>query len=143
MGLDVSIVPTVVPRRLSAAWHHDGMRVGGRRSVAAAGDIGVAVTGDHNQLALAPPTRSAYQEQVRRIAPPELVGREGELAEHTSRDEARRWLLLALHHGQWTQALPTLLWAEPTAPEQAAAACTDELPADLPTAARTSAQSEN
>lgn len=81
MGLDVSIVPTVVPRRLSAAWHHDGMRVWGRRSVSAGGDIGVAVTGDHNQILVAPPTRSAYEEQVRRIAPPELSGRERELAE--------------------------------------------------------------
>jgi hypothetical protein len=49
--------------------------------VAAGRDIGVAVTGDHNQVILAPPIRSAYLEQVRRIVPRELVGRQDELAE--------------------------------------------------------------
>ncbi|MFE0249632.1 hypothetical protein [Streptomyces sp. NPDC059010] len=44
-------------------------------------DIGVAVTGDHNRIHLAAQVRSAYQEQVRRIAPPQLIGREHELAE--------------------------------------------------------------
>ncbi|GGT61140.1 hypothetical protein [Streptomyces purpureus] len=54
----------------------------GRRSVAVGRDAGVVVTGDHNHLTLAPPpVRSAYAEQVRRIAPPELIGRERELAE--------------------------------------------------------------
>ncbi|MBD0839162.1 hypothetical protein [Streptomyces sp. TRM68416] len=52
----------------------------GKRSVAAGGDIGVAVTGDHNTVLLAPAVRSAYREQVQRIAPPELLGREDELA---------------------------------------------------------------
>lgn len=51
---------------------------GKQRSVAAGGDIEVAVTGDHNRILLAPPVRSAYWEQVRRIAPPELLGRERE-----------------------------------------------------------------
>lgn len=49
--------------------------------MAAGRDIGVAVTGDGNQVHLTPPVRSAYWEQVRRIAPPELVGRESELTE--------------------------------------------------------------
>ncbi|MFF7164768.1 hypothetical protein ACFZBP_25980 [Streptomyces sp. NPDC008086] len=44
-------------------------------------DVGVAVTGDHNHILLAPAVRSAYWEQVRRIAPPELVGRAAELAD--------------------------------------------------------------
>lgn len=44
-------------------------------------DIGVAVTGDHNRILLAPSVRSAYWEQVRRIAPPELLEREAESAE--------------------------------------------------------------
>jgi thioredoxin-like negative regulator of GroEL len=53
----------------------------GERSVAAGGDIAVAVTGDHNHVLLTPPVRSAYWEQVRRIAPPRLVDREEESAE--------------------------------------------------------------
>ncbi|MGW5129706.1 tetratricopeptide repeat protein [Streptomyces sp. NPDC004135] len=52
--------------------------------MAAGRDIGVAVTGDHNHLVLTRQVRSAYWEQVRRIAPAELVGRERELAELTS-----------------------------------------------------------
>ncbi|MDQ1047958.1 hypothetical protein [Streptomyces sp. V4I2] len=54
---------------------------GKQRSVAAGGDIEVAVTGDHNRVLLAPRVRSSYWEQVRRISPPELVGRERELAD--------------------------------------------------------------
>lgn len=53
----------------------------GERSVTAGGDIAVAVTGDHNRILLIPPVRSAYWEQVRRIAPPRLVDREEESAE--------------------------------------------------------------
>ncbi|WP_086561538.1 hypothetical protein [Streptomyces africanus] len=52
----------------------------GERSVTAGGDIAVAVTGDHNRILLAPAVRSAYWEQVRRIAPPRLVDRDEELA---------------------------------------------------------------
>ncbi|MFF3317167.1 hypothetical protein ACFYV5_16910 [Streptomyces sp. NPDC003035] len=52
----------------------------GKQSVAVGGDAGVVVTGDHNQVVTAPPVRSAYWEQVRRIAPAELVDREEELA---------------------------------------------------------------
>lgn len=37
------------------------------------------------------------------------------LAERVPWDEASRWLRLSLHHGEWTRALPTLLWAEPRA----------------------------
>ncbi|MFE6175754.1 hypothetical protein [Streptomyces sp. NPDC056464] len=55
------------------------MRARGSRSVSAGGDIGVAVTGDDNQIVLAPAVRSAYWEQVRRIAPFELVDRDREL----------------------------------------------------------------
>ncbi|NUP24200.1 MAG: hypothetical protein HOZ81_50725 [Streptomyces sp.] len=47
-------------------------------------DVGVAVTGDHNRIHLAAPVHSAYQEQIRRIAPPQLVGREHELAQLTA-----------------------------------------------------------
>lgn len=54
---------------------------GKQRSVAAGGNIEVAVTGDGNSVHLSAPVRSAYREQVRRIAPPELVGREAELAD--------------------------------------------------------------
>jgi len=60
------------------------MEARGERSVSAGGDIGVAITGDHNQLVLPPVVRSAYWEQVRRIAPPELLGRETELAALTA-----------------------------------------------------------
>lgn len=82
MGLDVSIVLADGGLCLSAFWHHDGMRWWGKqRSVAAGRDIGVAVTGDNNQVLLASPVRSAYWEQVRRIAPPELMGRDAELRE--------------------------------------------------------------
>lgn len=53
----------------------------GKRSVAVGGDAGIVVTGDHNRIEH-PKTavRSAYWEQVRRIAPAELVDREEELA---------------------------------------------------------------
>ncbi|GHH13551.1 hypothetical protein GCM10018780_53460 [Streptomyces lanatus] len=51
--------------------------------MAAGQDIGVVVTGDHNRILLASPVRSAYWEQVRRIAPPQLVGRDDESAELT------------------------------------------------------------
>ncbi|GGR08163.1 hypothetical protein GCM10010497_07390 [Streptomyces cinereoruber] len=46
-------------------------------------EAGVVVIGDGNSVVsgTAPAVRSAYREQVRRIAPPELVGREEELAE--------------------------------------------------------------
>ncbi|MFJ7127723.1 hypothetical protein [Streptomyces sp. NPDC098101] len=46
-------------------------------------EAGVVVIGDGNDVVLGAgaPVRSAYREQVRRIAPPELVGREEELAE--------------------------------------------------------------
>ncbi|KUN26372.1 hypothetical protein AQJ23_14460 [Streptomyces antibioticus] len=57
------------------------MEARGERSVSAGRDIGVAVTGDNNSLLLAPAVRSAYWEQVRRIAPPEILGRESELRE--------------------------------------------------------------
>ncbi|MDQ0750706.1 tetratricopeptide (TPR) repeat protein [Streptomyces africanus] len=56
----------------------------GERSVAAGRDVGVAVTGDHNHLVFTRQVRSAYWEQVRRIAPGELVGRDRELAELTA-----------------------------------------------------------
>lgn len=59
------------------------MEARGERSVSAGGDIGVAVTGDHNVVTLGPVVRSAYWEQVHRIAPEELVDREPELAEIT------------------------------------------------------------
>ncbi len=78
--MNSTILPREASRRLSATWHHDGMEAQGRRSVSAGGDIGVAVTGDNNHLVLPPAVRSAYWEQVRRIAPPELIGREAELA---------------------------------------------------------------
>ncbi|MBG0853112.1 hypothetical protein I2W78_14955 [Streptomyces spinoverrucosus] len=55
------------------------MQARGKQSVSAGGDIGVAVTGDHNQIHIASPVRSAYWEHVRRIAPRELVGRDEEL----------------------------------------------------------------
>ncbi|MEV7883357.1 hypothetical protein ACWD3I_13195 [Streptomyces sp. NPDC002817] len=38
------------------------------------------MTGDGNVVSLAPAVRSACREQVRRIVPPELIGRETELA---------------------------------------------------------------
>ncbi|MEU6377623.1 hypothetical protein [Streptomyces sp. NPDC046909] len=63
------------------------MEARGDRSVSAGRDIGVAVTGDHNKVvvhpmtATAPMARSAYREQVRRIAPRELIDRDHELAE--------------------------------------------------------------
>ncbi|WCD98881.1 hypothetical protein PGH47_25740 [Streptomyces sp. HUAS 31] len=49
----------------------------------------MAVTGDHNQIVIAPAVRSAYWEQVRRIVPAELVDRQAELsdlAEFCTRD---------------------------------------------------------
>lgn len=57
------------------------MEARGDRSVSAERDIGVAVTGDHNVVGVAPAVRSAYWEQVRRIAPAELVDRESELSD--------------------------------------------------------------
>lgn len=45
------------------------------------------------------------------------------MAEHAEWPDACRWLCLALHHGEWTRALPTLLWAEPTTAQQAIDAC--------------------
>jgi tetratricopeptide (TPR) repeat protein len=60
------------------------MEARGERSVSAGRDIGVAITGDHNQVVLgsmAPMARSAYQEQVRRLAPRELLDRDDELAD--------------------------------------------------------------
>ena len=52
----------------------------GKQSLSAGRDIGWAITGDYNQVVLAPPVRSAYREQVGKIAPPQLVDRERELA---------------------------------------------------------------
>ncbi|MFJ7959310.1 hypothetical protein ACIQ62_23785 [Streptomyces sp. NPDC096319] len=59
------------------------MRAGGERPVTVDNGAGVVVVGDGNRVGVGPDTtvRSAYLEQVRRIAPPELVGREDELAE--------------------------------------------------------------
>ncbi|MEV4941145.1 hypothetical protein [Streptomyces zaomyceticus] len=72
---------------------------GGERSVTVDNESGVVVIGDGNQVVIGDgnqvvigdgsrvvsgagaTVRSAYREQVRRIAPPELVGREEELAE--------------------------------------------------------------
>ncbi|CAM5451301.1 hypothetical protein STANM309S_05711 [Streptomyces tanashiensis] len=63
-------------------WQHGGMQLArGNQSVAVGGDAGVVVTGDVHLTSAAPPVRSAYWEQVRRIAPDRLVGREAELAE--------------------------------------------------------------
>ncbi|MFE9405409.1 hypothetical protein ACFYNY_27345 [Streptomyces sp. NPDC006530] len=57
----------------------------GRRPVAVTDVVGAAVVGNHNEVHVTQgatsAVRSAYWEQVRRIAPPELVGREAELAE--------------------------------------------------------------
>ncbi|WP_157856435.1 MULTISPECIES: hypothetical protein [Streptomyces] len=54
-----------------------------QRGIDVENSAGVVVIGDGNEVVTGPPTvvRSAYWEQVRRIAPDELVGREGELAE--------------------------------------------------------------
>ena len=52
-----------------------------RRFRVSDGDIGVAVTGDNNQVVLTRPVRSAYWEQVRRIAPRELIDRDRELTD--------------------------------------------------------------
>lgn len=63
-------------------WQHGGMQLArGNQSVAVGRDAGVVVTGDVHLTSAAPPVRSAYWEQVRRIAPDRLVGREAELAE--------------------------------------------------------------
>ncbi|WP_030318581.1 hypothetical protein [Streptomyces flavochromogenes] len=58
-------------------------QAGGERSVTVDNETGVVVIGDGNRVGLnaGATVRSAYREQVRRIAPPELVGREAELAE--------------------------------------------------------------
>ncbi|MEU2074084.1 hypothetical protein [Streptomyces sp. NPDC013489] len=58
-------------------------RAGGERPVTVDNEAGVVVIGDGNQVGFGTGTtvRSAYREQVRRIAPPELIGREDELAE--------------------------------------------------------------
>ncbi|MEV7373481.1 hypothetical protein AB0O51_21735 [Streptomyces sp. NPDC090301] len=58
-------------------------RAGGDRPVTVDNEAGVVVIGDGNQVGFGTGARvrSAYREQVRRIAPPELVGREAELAE--------------------------------------------------------------
>ncbi|MFF0472276.1 hypothetical protein [Streptomyces sp. NPDC004284] len=55
----------------------------GDRSVAVDNRTGVVVIGDGNQVVqgAVPMVRSAYREQVRRIAPPELVHREAELSQ--------------------------------------------------------------
>ncbi|MGW8357489.1 hypothetical protein [Streptomyces wedmorensis] len=54
-----------------------------QRGIDVENSAGVVVIGDGNEVVTGPPTvvRSAYWEQVRRIAPDELVGREHELAE--------------------------------------------------------------
>ncbi|MDT9688672.1 hypothetical protein Q5762_09950 [Streptomyces sp. P9(2023)] len=58
------------------------LRAWGSRSVAVGGDAELVVTGDHARIGVdGPPVHSAYLEQVRRTAPPELVEREEELAE--------------------------------------------------------------
>ncbi|MEU3746573.1 MULTISPECIES: hypothetical protein [Streptomyces] len=58
-------------------------RAGGERPVTVENGTGVVVIGDGNRIGLPEPAvaRSGYHEQVRRIAPSELVDREGELAE--------------------------------------------------------------
>ncbi|MCX5228122.1 hypothetical protein ABZY16_14360 [Streptomyces sp. NPDC006553] len=58
-------------------------RAGGERPVAVDNEAGVVVIGDGNRVGFGTgaTVRSAYREQVRRIAPPELIGREDELAE--------------------------------------------------------------
>lgn len=83
----------------------------GRQSVSAGGDIGVAVTGDNNQVLLAPAVRSAYWEQVRRIAPAELVDREAELKDlaafcTTSAGPAYAWW----RAGAWAGKTALLSW---------------------------------
>ncbi|MGW1807992.1 hypothetical protein [Streptomyces sp. NPDC002078] len=65
----------------TAAGAQTVVRSSGDGSVAAAGHIGVAVTGDHNRVVLARPVRSAYLEQVRRVVPPQIIGREAELGQ--------------------------------------------------------------
>ncbi|MCX5392634.1 hypothetical protein [Streptomyces sp. NBC_00094] len=58
-------------------------RAGGERSVTVDNGSGVVVIGDGNRIGVPEPmaVRSGYREQVRRIAPTELVDREVELAE--------------------------------------------------------------
>ncbi|MDX2559885.1 hypothetical protein PV371_09505 [Streptomyces sp. TX20-6-3] len=58
-------------------------RAGGERSVTVDNGEGIVVVGSHNRITVGAgeAVRSAYREQVRRIAPPELVGRDEELAE--------------------------------------------------------------
>ncbi|MFF3840278.1 hypothetical protein [Streptomyces sp. NPDC001930] len=58
-------------------------RAGGARSVTVDNGEGTVVVGSHNRITAGAgeAVRSAYREKVRRIAPPELVGREEELAE--------------------------------------------------------------
>ncbi|MCD7443856.1 hypothetical protein K4B79_37325 [Streptomyces lincolnensis] len=87
------------------------MQVRGRQSVSAGGDIGVAVTGDNNQVLLAPTVRSAYWEQVRRIAPVELVDRDAELKDlaafcTASRGPAYAWW----RAGAWAGKTALLSW---------------------------------
>ncbi|MFJ6351291.1 hypothetical protein ACIQKB_17655 [Streptomyces sp. NPDC092046] len=55
----------------------------GERSVRVDNDSGIVVVGDGNRVVVGapPPVRSAYWEQVRRLAPAELCDREVELAE--------------------------------------------------------------
>ncbi|MGW5774778.1 hypothetical protein [Streptomyces sp. NPDC003863] len=56
---------------------------GGKRPVTVGNSAGTVVIGDGNRVVAGAPAavRSAYREQVRRIAPSELLGREDELAE--------------------------------------------------------------
>ncbi|MCX4982894.1 hypothetical protein [Streptomyces sp. NBC_00572] len=58
-------------------------RAGGERPVTVDNREGIVVVGDHNRIAVGTgeAVRSAYREQVRRIVPPELIGRERELVE--------------------------------------------------------------
>ncbi|WP_395362700.1 hypothetical protein ACHGLA_22265 [Streptomyces sp. YH02] len=58
-------------------------RAGGDRSVTVDNGEGIVVVGSHNRITVGAgeAVRSAYREQVRRMAPPELVGRERELTE--------------------------------------------------------------
>ncbi|WP_338494385.1 hypothetical protein [Streptomyces sp. SJL17-4] len=58
-------------------------RAGGDRSVTVDNGEGIVVVGSHNRITVGAgeAVRSAHREQVRRMAPPELIGRKRELAE--------------------------------------------------------------
>ncbi|MFF3602652.1 hypothetical protein [Streptomyces sp. NPDC002463] len=119
-------------------------RAGGKRPVTVDNSAGTVVIGDGNRVvAGAPPAvRSAYREQVRRIAPAELLGREEELAElgdfcrtgtgyvwwraeawagktalmaslALDPPRARECTALALHLGSWSDVLPAVFHCDP------------------------------